>query len=1181
MKCRLLLALAAVFLVHSSWATIPLYQNQDVLIYTIPGAPPPQIDALAFDNENTFIIHNNTFNPATPYYQTMNTLFYTNTGVMQANTEALFTTLSGLLTLPGQNYGLGFNFDLYNGNSHQWADTFYNPGTIHGVSTLDGNISVFLLLIGNGITAYELTAFGDTEVAATNIINPGTVEVSVNGTIRMTGKNVDLTGGQFIVEPQLNFFGTLGAVNLSSVGAVGTDTNGDWNPGAYLTPTSARSSFVPVGPGILILTNSQCYYDQRSPAANYFINRYVFVENNSPNVPYHVYIDDPLVTQTNLAFAAGAAHVEWVASYTDAASGNTINNYLYLTDDYALGATTNDLIIQGVPLNFSFATSPTPLIPFVPNSQSFAPLPNGFMSNNYACFFGSLAASTVGTNVSFRNPHGTITNLPGKIWITASNELNLAFTTMSGLNYLNLNCTNQFDGSPGAAIAAPFSDISLGVTNGSLTFSNVLMGSIPTWSGTIDAWSSDWFVVDTTVTPNVTNEYKVMLVFSALQPTTPPYTKNLYLHGTNILDVSDPLNVYGSLYSDAKILTLNTNQVGNGATSLDGELNWLNPLPFNANSGNGLQQMPNLLWVTNYGSIRVLETANIGNANVPQFLVVPAVPPVLATGTLSEIGTNAVNGDKVIIGTNKYTFVRTLTNTVANQVQWAALFDASMGNLIAAINGAAGAGTKYSSVTKSNKFAKAGSLVNHAFTVSALNTNSAIGDTIVTLFMPATASSNLTWGGNATLMNGMDYIPPFTNYTSINNHSLISDQGATIWTTYFESDGTVSNGSGSFILHSGMTVLTNGNLVAGGDVVLMATNKPGNGTDSLLISNQMIQAGRKLTLLSTNITDGGLTNGNIWVVGANSGGGSFDSGFNIPWKPPFGDLLGTTLTNIAPFNKDVFNVLAGHDFGISTAGYTNNLALGNLILDVLATNSKVAFTFSGATTNNALYVDLLQLKDGATFGNNTNQYNFPWLQINPGMMVYYAQALENGISVAEAIDVQSQHGANNGRLRWVYSYAGYYSSTNIIYPDGSTNTFNSALAHSTTIDSDSDGTANAFDPTPFFVPSEMHFMASITNMMVKIQWTTIPNATNFVYFATNMMSTNWLPYTNFNNWYYGNNVAVTNSAHVNSFHSPQVYINASGPDNYQQTNVWVYDSITNVPPRYYKVSVSPWLNFPE
>jgi len=51
------------------------------------------------------------------------------------------------------------------------------------------------------------------------------------------------------------------------------------------------------------------------------------------------------------------------------------------------------------------------------------------------------------------------------------------------------------------------------------------------------------------------------------------------LHGTNSLTVSDHLNVYGSFYSDAKTLTLITNQLGAGATSLDGELFWNNPPP--------------------------------------------------------------------------------------------------------------------------------------------------------------------------------------------------------------------------------------------------------------------------------------------------------------------------------------------------------------------------------------------------------------------------------------------------------------------------------------------------------------------------------------------------------------------------------------------------------------------------
>ena len=101
----------------------------------------------------------------------------------------------------------------------------------------------------------------------------------------------------------------------------------------------------------------------------------------------------------------------------------------------------------------------------------------------------------------------------------------------------------------------------------------------------------------------MTNEYRVLIVHSDLQPFIEPWIQNLYLHGTNSLVISDSLNVYGSLYSDARSVTLNTNQVGVGASSLYGQLTWVNLQPLNANSGSGNQQFPNLLWLTNNGSI--------------------------------------------------------------------------------------------------------------------------------------------------------------------------------------------------------------------------------------------------------------------------------------------------------------------------------------------------------------------------------------------------------------------------------------------------------------------------------------------------------------------------------------------------------------------------------------------------
>jgi len=1215
-KCKLVPALLGLLFVRAALATVPLYDNSVANLYYIPGAPPPTIDAVTFQNEPNieFAVGFAAYTPFPELYETWNTLNYTNLGVLVANSP---TVTNGAFFIGyNGNFGSGFNFDRQTTNqiSHQIAGSFYNAGDIRCDSLQDGNnIFTINLLDGYVFNFYLLTSIGQFKAWATNIVNPGSIEVGTGGLLQMTGTNLDLTGGSLTLEPLLNsslltffnyfnyntIFNAFSTAQFSGLGAAGGSF---WDPGLSLTATTAVASY-PFFPNPMTLTNSTAYIDDEDDPLNpgVKVHRAVFLVNNSPDgaVTANVYFD-PLYqfSQFGLVYP-GCVNIGWSANTVDPASGNPVNNYLYLTDDYLWGGSTNVAVLaNGQPDNFVFSTSPNPLL--------FSPAPSGFVNefpnivttNLFAYMNGSLVPSTITTNASGWNPSGNITNLPSAIKLSAANTLNLAYTTISGPNYLSLFCTNQFQGSPGATISAPYSDIALGVTNGFLTFSNVLMAGLPAYSGNVQAWTTRFISVDAL---GVTNDFRILLVYSAFEPSSPPWIQHLYAHGTNTLNVSDHLNVYGSIYSDAAILTLQTNQVGVGATSLDGELYWDNTATFNANSGSGTQQFPNLLWVTNYGAIRTGNNANFGSAAAPQSAVTSISPAMSAMGTLSQTvaGTNAAIGDQVTIGTNQYTFVGTLTNTRANQIKWGATVTASLNNLIAAVNGAAGAGTNYSSATKPNASVTAGPLAGHAFTVTA-RTAGVAGNSMVTTFTPAKASVvNLAWGG-ATLAGGADIVY-FKTPTSFNNHSLLADQGTAMWTTYFDSDGTISNGSGSFILYAGLAVLnglqppTNGNVVAGGDIIIVATNTPGLGMNGILISNVMLKAGHKLTLLSTNIYDSGVSNGNIFVVGAASGGGTLDSGFNVPVMPPVGagSLLGTTVTNIAPPSKTIYNVWAGTNRGLSNLGFTNNLALGHLVLDSLTTNltfPPVAFVFNGVGVSNALYVDLLELKDGATQGSNTFQYNFPWLHIGTNMVIYYARAIldVNGQSYddSEAIDWAGQfQNANGGRLRWISSYPGYFSTTNYYFTNSAgaviTQPENIALAQSTVIDSDADGIPNAKDTTPFFLPPELNFTASVTNLppkSAKIEWTTIPNAVNYVYYTTNLLQPVTNAFTNFAHWYYGNNVAVTNAAHVNYFTSPQLYANVATTDNAQQTNVWVCDAVTNVPPRYYRVVVWPQLN---
>src|SRR5258708_40302572 len=92
------------------------------------------------------------------------------------------------------------------------------------------------------------------------------------------------------------------------------------------------------------------------------------------------------------------------------------------------------------------------------------------------------------------------------------------------------------------------------------------------------------------------------------------------------------------------------------------------------------------------------------------------------------------------------------------------------------------------------------------------------------------------------------------------------------------------------------------------------------------------------------------------------------------------------------------------------------------------------------------------------------------------MMIYFGDARIGNADISEKLD-----GANGGRFRWVPSYAGLFSSTNITYPSGRAYTFNIALVQTSTLDSDGDGIPNTADPTPIFTAHNLAFSVQLTN----------------------------------------------------------------------------------------------------
>ena len=337
-------------------------------------------------------------------------------------------------------------------------------------------------------------------------------------------------------------------------------------------------------------------------------------------------------------------------------------------------------------------------------------------------------------------------------------------------------------------------------------------------------------------------------------------------------------------------------------------------------------------------------------------------------------------------------------------------------------------------------------------------------------------------------------------YQSFVTHGLLLAQGDTIWANYFEASGTNSSGVGPITVQATSAIVTNGAFLAPqADITFTC--------DSLLISNQVLQAGRGITLTITNYLDDGslsnsvdsVTSRNTWTTG---------SGLNLLLLPPQSSLLATTVTNTAFPNAEVDTYWAGQDRGPVAAGYNNNAALGRLILDG-GLNSSFAF-WGPATTNAALYVDYLEFRNGMTnFDTSGNLRN---LQFASGMKIYYAQLIINGISWAEKLNHK-----NGGGLNWVAAYAGAFSSTNLVYPDGTTNLLNLALVQSCDLDSNGNGIPNCHDPAPVFVPSEVGLAAALTNLpqrAVVLSWNSIPYATNSVFFTTNATPANWQLLTN-------------------------------------------------------------------
>ncbi len=299
--------------------------------------------------------------------------------------------------------------------------------------------------------------------------------------------------------------------------------------------------------------------------------------------------------------------------------------------------------------------------------------------------------------------------------------------------------------------------------------------------------------------------------------------------------------------------------------------------------------------------------------------------------------------------------------------------------------------------------------------------------------------------------------PSDTPYVSFyNSGSITSSGGVVIWAGNFTDTNGVGGNGGLIEADQGpLTVQANNALLVGGtfdalfgDITIASGN--------LTISNQSLTASQGALILNvTNqLTDGGAI-GNLFQIA---------DGVNLPIKPASGGLLGTTMMIQCPAGAEVDNVWAGTDLGAVPAGYSNNAAVGHLVLSGGDVDS--AFHFVAAGAQNALYVDQLEFQ-GATS-------NATALDIDPNMKIYFASALSGGTDISGLLD-----GANGGSIRKVPGFTG-------LFKVGSS-------------------------------PGAMQLSITVSNlppMSAMISWQAAPNATNGLYSSASVNGSGWTLVTN-------------------------------------------------------------------
>ncbi len=327
---------------------------------------------------------------------------------------------------------------------------------------------------------------------------------------------------------------------------------------------------------------------------------------------------------------------------------------------------------------------------------------------------------------------------------------------------------------------------------------------------------------------------------------------------------------------------------------------------------------------------------------------------------------------------------------------------------------------------------------------------------------------------------GQDRAKPYSTFV---NRGTVDANAMRVRSDYFENSGRIQ-ADGAFALEGKLGKFQHGRLSAGADVTLAVND--------LKLNQFTNQTSGSLILSVTNsLADSGWAAGNMLVPA---------DGLVMLRKPQYGDLLGTAVQSTAPRFAWIEHQWAAEDRGATVDGFTNNVALGSLLLSAGQSGFQ---QLRGLNTQGryALYVDYLEFQgyvlDAYRNGNLESVF-----EVDPNVTIYFAYA-------PSSTPVEELDGALGGRFRWVRDFAGPRSSVDVLMPSGRTVRINKGLRESITIDSDGDGLANGYDPYPFAEPEVQAIVGTAPASKTTIQWMAAPQTTYVVEMTTDLAAGEW------------------------------------------------------------------------